>query len=199
MARKWKYREGDIVETKHGNVKILECIPQKLLSDGRRIASRVTVQFIESGWVCTIYLSNLIAGHIKDRLARDVYGVGYVGTDMHIPHDNASVPYRAYRLWHRMMERCYKGGNNFKTYEGCTVSQRWQCFKHFYDDLPNLEGFDKWVSRKDMQLDKDIKVKGNKVYSLETCMFVTQSENSAECQKRRWENEAANTENQKAG
>lgn len=197
MPWKSKYKVGDIVDTKNGKVKILEYLKGRKLLNGRRTQPRVTVQFIDSGWKCNVDICALKRGEIKDRLARTIYGVGYFGADIHISRDTTSIPSRAYRVWYKMLERCYSGDKHWKSYEDCTVSERWQCFKNFYDDLPKLEGYDRWLRGEDMHLDKDIKVKGNRVYSLETCMFVTAFENHSECQKRRWrkQNEAANTEN----
>ena len=37
-----------------------------------------------------------------------------------------------------------------------------------------------------MHLDKDIKCKGNKVYSADTCMFVTAHDNIVDSLNRRW-------------
>jgi hypothetical protein len=39
---------------------------------------------------------------------------------------------------------------------------------------------------KNMHLDKDIKCKGNKVYSADTCIFVTAHDNVVDSLNRRW-------------
>lgn len=199
MTRKRKYREGDIVETKHGKIKILKYIGSKKLPDGSRTHAQVTVQFIDSGWIYTVQTTVLSNGYVKDRMERTVYDIGYLGTNMDIPNDEGSVQRRAYRMWVRMLQRCYGGLDQYHSYVGCTVDERWQCFKNFYDDLPKLEGYDRWLRGDGMQLDKDIKVKGNKIYSLKTCMFVTAYENRADAAKRRWRNEITNTENKEVG
>lgn len=74
---------------------------------------------------------------------------------------------KCYKTWYHMLERCYssKLHKSFPTYIGCTVHPEWHLFskfKEFYD-TNYREGF---------QLDKDILVPGNKIYSKETCRFV---------------------------
>ena len=69
--------------------------------------------------------------------------------------------------WRSMLNRCYdkKVHINHPRYEGCTVCNEWLLFSNFKEwfDKHYVEG---WC------LDKDILVKGNKVYSPQTCCFV---------------------------
>lgn len=73
-----------------------------------------------------------------------------------------------YRAWASMLERCYsdKYQERQLTYIGCTVSDDWLTFSVFksWMETQNFEG---------KQLDKDILIEGNKLYSAETCVFVT--------------------------
>lgn len=70
-------------------------------------------------------------------------------------------------VWRDMIQRCYD--SNFisinPTYLGCSVCDEWLYLSNFKEwfDKNYIEGY---------QLDKDILVKGNKVYSPETCCFV---------------------------
>ena len=78
-----------------------------------------------------------------------------------------------YRAWTSMLKRCYssKFQERRPTYKGCSVSEEWRRFSNFRS----------WMERQDwegMQLDKDILFNGNKVYSKETCVFVTSLVNS---------------------
>ena len=71
-----------------------------------------------------------------------------------------------------MIGRCYsvKIQEHQPTYKGCTVSEDWLVFTNFRD----------WMMAQDWegnQLDKDILFEGNKVYSPDTCVFVTQTVN----------------------
>lgn len=74
----------------------------------------------------------------------------------------------SYKTWLNMLKRCYKQTENEKTYLDCSVTEEWTTFsnfsKWFYDPK---NGY-----REGYQLDKDILVKGNKIYSPDTCCFV---------------------------
>jgi len=78
-----------------------------------------------------------------------------------------------YRAWENMLERCYsaKYHERFPTYRGCSVSEEWITFSNFraWMECQDFEG---------MHLDKDILFEGNKVYSKETCVFVTSMVNT---------------------
>jgi len=78
-----------------------------------------------------------------------------------------------YRVWHNMLQRCYssKYQEKYPTYKGCSVSEEWLTFSNFksWMECQVWEG---------MQLDKDILFDGNKVYSAEACVFVTNRVNS---------------------
>lgn len=75
-----------------------------------------------------------------------------------------------------MLNRCYyeKLHEKRPTYIGCTVSEEWHNFQNFakwyYENYYEIEG-------EVMCLDKDILCKGNKIYSLETCVFAPQTIN----------------------
>lgn len=77
-----------------------------------------------------------------------------------------TCPY--YRTWKSMIERCYSPQNQERnpTYRGCSVSEEWLTFSNFrsWMDVQDWEG---------LQLDKDLLFEGNKVYSAETCVFVS--------------------------
>lgn len=73
-----------------------------------------------------------------------------------------------YRVWHNMLKRCYstKLQERNPTYKGCSVSEEWLTFSSFrsWMEIQDFEG---------KQLDKDLLFEGNKVYSSESCVFVT--------------------------
>lgn len=73
-----------------------------------------------------------------------------------------------YRTWKSMLARCYstKLQERNPTYVGCVVSDEWLTFSVFRA----------WMTTQDwkrMQLDKDLLIEGNKIYSPETCVFVS--------------------------
>ena len=78
-----------------------------------------------------------------------------------------------YRTWKDMLKRCYsdKAQERYPSYKGCTVSDEWLTFTNFRA----------WMEKQDFegkQLDKDLLFEGNKVYSPETCVFVTGAVNN---------------------
>lgn len=78
-----------------------------------------------------------------------------------------------YKRWHSMINRCYdeKIQTKHPAYSGCEVCSEWLVFSNFK----------KWMETKDWEgkhLDKDLLVKGNKVYSPETCVFISSSLNN---------------------
>lgn len=78
-----------------------------------------------------------------------------------------------YRVWVDMLKRCYsaKWQEKNQTYIGCSVSNEWLRFSNFRKWMvaQNWEG---------LHLDKDLLFEGNKVYSAETCVFVTRGVNN---------------------
>lgn len=67
-----------------------------------------------------------------------------------------------------MLTRCYstKFQERYPTYIGCTVAENWLTFS----------SFKAWMETQDwegLQLDKDLLFEGNKVYSPETCVFIS--------------------------
>lgn len=83
----------------------------------------------------------------------------------------------SYMVWKDMLRRCYRRGNSnkWKVYEDCVVCDEWLVF----------DNFDAWYSSRYVEgwhLDKDILVKGNKVYSSVTCCLVPKEIN--QCFKR---------------
>lgn len=109
-----------------------------------------------------------------------VYGIGINNAPKNFLKDKYNK--RVYELWRHMLCRCTpKYWEKYKTYTGTKVSDSWKYFLNFYHDIPKLNGYDKWLENKEkMLLDKDLKGKGQKLYSLETCCFLTQKESALE-------------------
>jgi hypothetical protein len=85
---------------------------------------------------------------------------------------------KCYETWKGMFRRCYSEEWHEKepTYIGCTVCEEWKLFSNFkkwYDSNYYMIEEDK-----NMQLDKDILHKGNKIYSPINCIFTPKIINS---------------------
>ena len=70
-----------------------------------------------------------------------------------------------------MIVRCYseKSLLNKNTYNNCIVCEEWHNFQNFAEWYEN-NYYE--VKNEEMNLDKDILAKGNKIYGPETCIFV---------------------------
>ena len=77
-----------------------------------------------------------------------------------------------YVVWVSMLKRCYssKFQCKFPTYIGCSVCDEWLVFTAFKQWMVQQE----WQG---LELDKDLLIQGNKVYSPETCLFVSKALN----------------------
>jgi len=94
---------------------------------------------------------------------KETYGVG----TNDIPSECGSV---AHGKWFKMLQRCYspKQQELQPMYIGCSVCDDWLTYSKF------KEWFAKQPHTVGVQIDKDIIVIGNKLYSPETCCLVTQ-------------------------
>ena len=103
--------------------------------------------------------------------------IGYTGTGKY----SHTKDKRAHTVWIGMMKRCYD--SNFKsrlpTYIHCEVCVEWHNFQNF------AEWFYKQSHWEDWELDKDIRVKGNKLYSPKTCGLVPPCINKVFIQRKR--------------
>ena len=141
-------------------------------------AKDVEVRFLKTGYEMVAQLGHIKNGDVKDPYAPSVYGVGVVGTKY--PPSEGGRNTKRYALWCHMLERCYS--DNFKkknpTYEGCEVSDNFKSYEYFYEWCNKQIGFGNDGNRNQFQLDKDLLIKGNKVYSESTCVFIPSEINS---------------------
>lgn len=131
----------------------------------------VDVVFTKTGHKKVAAARNIRIGAVNDPLKPVVFGLGFFGVGKYASCKD-SKHNKQYQTWRGMMTRCYcnKYLAREPSYIGCTVDKRWLNFQVFAEwfDENYIDGF---------QLDKDIKVKGNKIYSPEACCFVSQKEN----------------------
>lgn len=114
---------------------------------------------------------------------RPIYGVGINDVDYEITVTERIngkrkitwiCPY--YRKWVAVLERCFSEKYHTKrpTYTNCTIQEEWKYLSNFIkwvDSQPNKD----WQN---CDLDKDILVEGNKLYSENTVVFVSRQINT---------------------
>ncbi len=134
----------------------------------------VEIQFLNTGYETVARLGDIKNGSIKDPYSPSVFGAGILGTKY--PINEGGIQTKEYELWCNMLRRCYSDSFKKKqpTYEGCEVGDKFKSYEYFYEWCHIQIGF----ANKDWQLDKDLLIKGNKVYNESTCVFIPKDINS---------------------
>lgn len=103
------------------------------------------------------------------KMAKRVHGVGINDADYmtHPVVDGKQYKCPFYARWIGMLNRDYYDGTSTEpAYKDCRVCDEWLTFSVF----------SRWMTKQDWEgneLDKDILVPGNRMYSPETCIFVS--------------------------
>lgn len=142
-------------------------------------AHDVLIEFDNTGYCYSVAAGNARRGLVKDNMAKTVYGVGCLGNGKYksrLPNNGPCT--KEYSTWSSMMHRCYgeeRDETTLRNYIDCLVCEDWH----------NFQNFAKWCNSqpemlyKNSSLDKDILVKGNRVYSPNACCFVPSQLNTA--------------------
>lgn len=133
-------------------------------------SKEVVVRFLDPVCVVKCRIGCLKRGSVDNPLFPSFLGVGFLGVGKYKFTD-----FGMGRLWRSMILRCYneKYLNKRDTYKDVTVCEEWLNFQNFAEWCVNQKGF-KSVDQngRQFQLDKDLLVEGNKIYSPKTCCFV---------------------------
>ena len=134
--------------------------------------ANVEIRFLNTGFETKVRLGSIRNGKVKDPYVPSVYGVGVVGTKYPITINGVLT--KEYELWQSMLRRCYSDSSKKKcpTYEGCEVSAKFKSFEYFYEWCNKQIGFYNQGNENPFHLDKDLLIKGNKVYSEDSCVFI---------------------------
>lgn len=134
-------------------------------------AFNITVLFEDTQTTRQCRYSNFKRGKVKDVFLPVIADVACVGIDK-VPAEDREKG-GAYRVWIDMIRRCYSEirYDKYKVYNDCSVCDEWLCYANFKKWYENNHYN---VGNEAMCIDKDILVKGNKVYSPDTCVFVPQ-------------------------
>lgn len=159
-SKKQPIKVGDIFITNQGcKIKVIEY----------KTYDKVIAEFLDSKkHRVTTTVKNLKSGGIKNPYHPCVLGVGFIGVGNFVSKtNNKHTP--EYAAWRSMMQRCYSDKFHEKqpTYKNCAVCDEWHNFQVFAEWYTNHEFYGLGY-----QLDKDLLIDGNKVYSPDTCMLV---------------------------
>ena len=138
-------------------------------------SGNVEIQFLKTGFETIARLGNIKKGGVKDPYVPSVYGVGILGTKY--PSKINGVQTKGYVLWCGMLQRCYSDAlkKKYQTYKDCEVSENFKSYEYFYEWCNEQIGF----NNEGWHLDKDLLIRGNKVYSEHSCVFIPSEINSA--------------------
>lgn len=158
---------------KHGELYCYDLVNNENYKDGN---SLIPIICIEHGVFFQRVYKHL-AGHgcqkcaVKRRRKNLIYGIATNDLEISVFLDD--ITKKAYDTWRLMLDRCYSDDfhETHPSYKDCSVCEEWLKFSNFkqWFDRNYVEGY---------QLDKDILVKGNRVYSPQFCCFIPQRINS---------------------
>lgn len=141
-------------------------------------STKVYIQFEDTGGVNITDLHRIRDGAVVDLLAKTNYGKGYIGYGY---DRKCSDSRKLFKTWNGVLQRCFdplwKGRH--KCYEQTTCSEDFLCASDFIVWGKSQVGYNSVDEfGNPFALDKDILVKGNTVYSPDTCIFVPREINN---------------------
>ena len=150
-----------------------------------RIASNfATIKFMETGTIDTVDIKRILHDSLYDPYKKTLYGVACRGRY----HNNPLHSEKRVDVWRKMIQRCYDPNcPSYKEYGaiGVRVCERWLCYEYYLEDLPFVKGFDNYINNygsETYHLDKDLLQqnipKSQRIYSKDTCCFITTRENT---------------------
>ena len=109
----------------------------------------------------------------------NIYG-GIIGNKY--PSNIGKKITKEYFTWHNMLKRCFdqteKERDRSFTYKDVICCNEWLLYEKFYEWLHSQENWNILMNLDiKFALDKDILVKGNKIYSIKTCCLVPENVN----------------------
>ncbi len=125
-------------------------------------SGKIKIKFLGTGFERFAQKCHILTGSVRDYSRKSYLGVG-------VADKGADVKSNVFVAWTSMLSRCYSD-RSLKanpSYEGCTVSdyfKKFENFKEWYETQTSLFGCG--------ALDKDLLIKGNKIYAEDTCVVI---------------------------
>lgn len=112
-------------------------------------------------------------GELNNPYNKKYYGIGMVGETNTFVEGKSK---KSFVVWSSMFQRCYGNNKDIKklSYKDCEVCDEWKIYKNFekwYDEHY-------YYCKDNLELDKDILIKDNKIYSPNTCLIIPQRINN---------------------
>jgi hypothetical protein len=119
--------------------------------------------------------ADVVRGNVKNPYYPGILGRGFIGVGEFASTYPGAGTRKEYLLWKTMLVRCYdpKKADYYRTYLDKDVCEHWYNYQNFAYWCQDQAGFNLPY----FELDKDILVPGNKIYSPETCVFVPREVN----------------------
>ena len=166
MQKKHHIKTGDIFITNENcQVKVIQYVDRK----------NVLIEFQDKHKYQTyVQAGHLVRGAVRNPFKPSVCGIGYTGVGCYTPKVNGKHT-QVYSVWRSMFNRCYNPNQSEKnsTYQDCEVCEQWhdfQVFAKWYESQP--------FSNLGYEIEKDLLIEGNRVYSPATCLLAPKAINS---------------------
>lgn len=127
------------------------------------------------GHIAKVSASQVRSGNIRNPYYPTLHGVAYMGAGEHKAKIKGKHV-QTYSVWAGTVERCYCLVRLAKrpSYVGCYISDDFLCYQNFAEWYTAHECYGLGY-----ELDKDLLIKGNKIYSAETCTLIPKEINLA--------------------
>jgi len=167
MGRPKKDRVGEVYKTREGyNAEIIEYISN----------FNITIKLSDGTVLYNNAFKEIKNGQIKNPYHKSVCGVGFSGEGVYKVSIGSKVT-KCGGAWGKILQRCHAkiAQNKRPTYKDCSVTKEWHNFQNFGKWWE--ENWKPWMDGT-WQVDKDILIRGNRVYSPDNCCIVPQEINT---------------------
>lgn len=126
--------------------------------------------------------SNLVRLRLTSSVVSYIINLEVVTLEIGKRNDDNILYRKIYTLWYNIKRRCYNKSNpQYHNYggKGVVMCERWLELDNFIEDVDRIRGFNVEAFLKgNLAIDKDTLDRTNKIYSLDTCVFISREENN---------------------
>jgi hypothetical protein len=169
--------DKDYESKRCGKFRIIKILP----NEGTGRVRMVQIRFNDTGYTRSARLEHVITGNVIDCSIPQTHNIGWYG---YVEQSHYEIRHW-YKIWSGIISRCYnKSSSSYISYgaKGVTVDKHWHVFSNFLEDIQYLPGYPEACKNPSgYHLDKDYLQRhlphSQRVYSKDTCMFLTQADN----------------------